>query len=91
MNDWDFGIEFQYLPAGHKRPIDQPKDDKIRFKRTEFFPIPDVGDTVFYKECDQEVCRKVLTRHFAWILGRCLIYIVVGDVSDDEMSKRLKQ
>ena len=90
MEEWDYGIEFQYLAPGHNRPSDQPQDQKLNFKHSQFFPIPDIGDTVTYQECGKTVDRKVLTKHFALVNGKCIIYIVVGELSEEEFSKRCK-
>jgi hypothetical protein len=73
----------------------------------EFLPIPAVGDTVAYESYEYDyvagkanlesgrkkiVCRKVLTRHFSYSGEDFLnVNIVVGDVSQAEMAKRLKE
>jgi hypothetical protein len=95
-------IQFQYLPPGSARPIDASDSDKRIENHDEnhpgeYLPIPDVGDTVSYVSNDVPVTRKVLTRHFGYTSGDIFDYdgmyvnIVVGDVSKEEMTKRLKE
>jgi hypothetical protein len=84
-------IEFQYIAPGNERPHDEVQEDQLLFEGT-FCPLPNVGDTVDYKEGDKIVARKVLTRHFAFSYPDFVcVNIVVTDVSMDEMGERLKE
>ncbi len=90
-------IQYQYLPPGSARPDGAHNSDKrIENHAGEFLPIPNVGDTVSYMSNDKMVTRKVLTRHFGYTSGDIgyegmYVNIVVGDVPDGEMAKRLKE
>jgi hypothetical protein len=86
-----FKIEFQYRPPDRSRPLDYVQDDELKFDQDAFIPIPDVGDTVAYESGGRTFLGKVLTRHFSYVLGWCVVNIVVGDVSSDEMAARIKQ
>ena len=84
-------VEFQYKPPGHARPYDEVQEDPLQFEG-EFCPLPNVGDSVDYKEGDKIVVRKVLTRHFAFSYPDFIcVNIVVTDVSPKEMAERLKE
>jgi len=84
-------IEFQYRRDGSPRPVDEVQEDPLEFEG-EFCPLPDVGDTVAYKENDKAVARKVLTRHFSFISPDLVcVNIVVTDVPTGEMAARLKE
>jgi hypothetical protein len=85
-----YKIEFQYKAPGAKRPEDAIQDDELKFEGGEFYPIPNVGDSVEYQYGDKTVERKVVSRHFGYLNNWCCVTIVVTDISDDEMAARLK-
>ena len=86
-----YSIEFQYKPAKKSRPTDTVQDEPIEFRAGEAIPIPNVGDSVSYREGGQSVARKVLTRHFSYFGNWCKVYIVVTDISVEEIRTRLKE
>lgn len=49
-------------------------------------PLPTPGDSV--EIAGQNY--KVLTRHFSYLEGVCVINIVLSDIAEEEMSARLK-
>lgn len=89
-----YSIQFQYMGKGDSRPEDCGQDEELNFE-DEYPPIPDVGDSVSYQYDEKTVCRKVLTRHFSYIKTNASQYvfvnIVVTDIDDDEMSRRIKE
>jgi hypothetical protein len=85
-----YSIEFQYKAARKLRPSDQTQDEPIEFHAGETIPIPNVGDSVSYREGGQTVARKVLTRHFSYFGSWCKVNIVVTDISAEELRSRLK-
>jgi hypothetical protein len=43
-----YKIEFQYKSPTSTRPQEEPQDEPIELEEGEFFPIPNVGDSVGY-------------------------------------------
>lgn len=86
-----FKIEFQYKSPEDARPEDCVQDDELLAENAEFFPIPDVGDTVSYRYGGRGVARKVVSRHFSYVSGWCVVNIVVTDTEPGEMAARLKE
>lgn len=85
-----YKIEFQYKPEGRERPYEEVQEERLVFEHGEFFPIPDVGDSVEYTEDGTTVARKVLSRHFGYLGDWCAVTLVVTDIDEDEMAARLK-
>jgi len=85
-----YKIEFQYKASGDVRPEDCVQDEELKFEHGEFFPIPNVGDSVEYTSGGETVARKVVSRHFGYLSDWCAVTIVVTDISDEEMATRLK-
>ena len=86
-------IEIQYKPIGKDRPYDERQRDDLTFKQGEFIPIPEVGDTVSYHDGEEDVFRKVLTRHFSYTnVNNDYYYVtlVVTDVDPQEQDAREK-
>lgn len=81
-----FKIEFQYKGTETSRPYSEIPDDEIVFKKKESIPIPNVGDTVSYLSADRMQFFKVVSRHFSYLVGWCVVNIVVTDVASDEKS-----
>ncbi len=86
-----YKVEFQHKSEGHTRPGDEVQDEQILFEDGEFIPIPDVGDSVSLEWGDHVRAFKVLTRHFSYLSGWCVVNIVVSDLPDSEMDARLKE
>jgi len=81
----EWKIISQYMPKGRTRPRNAMQDDELQFP----LGLPNVGDTVDYKEDGQIVTRKVLTRHFS--ATGPYVNIVVTDLEPDEMAARIKE
>ena len=86
-----YKFEFQYKSPSGSRPYDEVQDDELVFEGGEFIPIPDVGDSVSYLHGEKMMAYKVISRHFAYVSGWCMVNIVVTDISGEEMSSRLKE
>ena len=78
------------ISESSERPEDCVQDEQFIAENGEFFPIPDVGDSVAYKYGGKLKAFKVLTRDFSYIDDLCCINVVVSDISDAEISQRLK-
>jgi hypothetical protein len=85
-----YKLEFQYKSEDSERPEDCVQDEQFISENGEYFPIPDVGDSVAYKYGEKMKAFKVLTRDFSYIDDLCCINIVVTDISEEELSSRLK-
>ena len=85
-----YKIEFQYMPEGRDRPFEEAQDERIEIVGGQAVPIPSPGDTVFCSYDGHESDFKVVSRHFMYMGDWCAVNIVVTDVSDDEMGRRLK-
>jgi hypothetical protein len=86
-----YKVEYQYKSPNGARPYDEIQDEEIIFENGEFTPIPSVGDSVSYLHGDKMMAYKVLSRHFAYVTGWCMVNIVVTDISGEDMSARLKE
>lgn len=86
-----YKIEFQYKEAARNRPEDVVQDEEIIFEKGETVPIPNVGDSVSYKYGEETRAFKVLSRHFSYVMGWCLVNIVVTDISSEDMQSRIKE
>ena len=84
-----FSIDIQYLAPGSDRPEDCSQDQEIVFETCP--PIPNVGDSVHYYYGGTRVDRKVVTRHFSYVGDLVAVNIVVTDIDDEEMARRLKE
>jgi hypothetical protein len=85
-----YKIEFQYKGENDERPDDVIQDERIIFENGEYIPIPNVGDSVEYKYNGTEQDFLVVSRHFSYTMGWCVVNIVVTDISEEEMAKRIK-
>ena len=86
-----YKIEFQYKSPTTTRPQEEPQDEPIALEEGEFFPIPNVGDSVGYLCGGKKQDFKVVSRHFTYKRNSCCIHIVVTDISKEEMLARLKE
>ena len=86
-----YKIEFQYKSPSDSRPYDEVQEDEIVFESGEFIPIPAVGDSVSYLHDKKMMAYKVVSKHFSYVSSWCVVNIVVTDISDEEMSSRLKE
>jgi hypothetical protein len=84
-------VEFQYKNEDSERPEDCVQDDEFFTESGEFIPIPDVGDSVSYRYGGKGVACKVVSRHFSYVSGWCIVNIVVTDMKPGEMAARLKE
>ena len=91
MPNMKYKIEFQYKSPNSTRPQDEPQDEPIEVEGGEFFPIPNVGDSVGYLYGGKKQDFKVASRHFTYKKNSCCIHIVVTDISKEEMLARLKE
>jgi hypothetical protein len=65
--------------------------DTVSYESFEY-DYDSTGKAILDSGRNKTVCRKVLTRHFSYSGEDFLhVNIVVGDVSDGEMAKRLKE
>lgn len=86
-----YKIEYQFTSPDSLRPYDEVQDEEIVFENGQFIPIPSVGDSVSYLHGEKMMAYRVVSRHFAYVTGWCMVNIVVTDISGDEMSARLKE
>jgi hypothetical protein len=91
-----FIVEFQYKAPGATRPETRVQIDEIAFEGSDAIPIPNVGDAVIYEYQGQLKPFKVESRTFAYgnnsvrpSANICSVLIVVADVSDEEMDRRM--
>lgn len=96
-------LNFQYMPKGSDRPLDHFQEELLDIEvpygaPISALPFPAPGDTVSVSLGGAGIpleCYKVLTRHFTYFYTKQVgleirINIVVADVSDEEMAKRIK-
>jgi hypothetical protein len=86
-----YKLEFQYKADGSSRPEDGVQDEQFIFEAGEAIPIPDVGDSVSYLHGEKMMAYEVISRHFSYMSGWCMVNIVVTDISAREMAARLKE
>lgn len=96
-------VEFHYKPQGAARPHDECENtDHLEWAPGSFVALPAVGDSVTYNSWehtgpevtdgkDVVVFRKVVSRHFTVHEDHIHVYLVVSDVSVEEMRSRLKE
>ena len=84
-----YTIEFQYKPESKDHPYDHIQDEPIIVEDGQFMPIPNVGDSVVFRENGEMVTRKVLTRHFIYQSDWCGVNLVVTDIESTEMNARI--
>jgi hypothetical protein len=89
-----YDLNYQHLPKGHARPVDQGPTVAVSVDENGFALIPNVGDFVSLDNSmnDKASFRgRVKTRAFYYIQGRgdspdsayCHINIVVEETDDD--------
>lgn len=83
-----YHIQFQYKGEHDARPEDCAQNDDIRGEGEPVL-IPMPGDSVQVRSGGKSRFGKVLTRHFSYIMGLCLVNIVFTDIDDDEMEARI--
>ena len=86
-----YKIEFQYKPEGQKRPYDYVQEEELLFENGEFIPIPNVGDSIAFKDGRVAKAGKVISRHFFYMGDVCGVNIVYTDISDEDLSARIKE
>lgn len=85
-----YKIEFQYKPLDEARPSDECQELDISAGDGQAFAVPAVGDSIYLKWGEKGQNFKVLTRHFLYGPGFCIVCIAVTDIDDKEMASRLK-
>jgi hypothetical protein len=95
----EYFVEFQHMPKGHDRPLDEGETMPIKMDQNSFGMIPAVGDYVSIQgivggKTVKSFAGKVRSRLFSFIradeLRTCTINIVVED-DDDDWGKLIKE
>ena len=89
-----YAINFQYLPKGATRPIDDGQTVECETDNAGFMMVPNVGDfvnLVRVSEDDAEMFGKVKSRLFNYIGEHCAVNVVVEETDDDVWGKLIKE
>lgn len=81
-----YAINFQHLPKGRDRPIDDGQTVECETDSTGFMLVPSVGDFVQLTRVskdDSGMTGKVKSRLFLYIEESCVVNIVVEETDDD--------
>ncbi len=86
-----YKVKFQCKEAGRSRSEDVVQDEEFIFEKGESIPIPNVGDNVSCKYEEKMRMFKVASRHFSYLGNRCVVNVVVTDISGEEVQARLNE
>lgn len=81
-----YAINFQHLPKGRDRPIDDGQTVECETDDTGFMLVPNVGDFVNLarlSEDDPGMTGRVRSRLFMYLGESCVVNIVVEETGDD--------
>ena len=85
-------MTFQYREPGGHRPEDIGSGVELVRNDGKFLPIPSEGDSVTLIVDGKAKSFKVDSRHFSYdIGGLCAVNVVVTDILEDELARRLKE
>lgn len=92
-----YSVDFQYMPRGHDRPLDDGEVIGISVDQTEFALIPAVGDYVQLEPMisgmdHARISGRVRSRLFRYFgKEHCGINVVVEEVGDDIWGELIKE